>query len=47
MIRGVVTRYEGIVRLSVFGRRGQRETVEAVVDLSFIHNSNRDAPSTA
>ena len=35
MIRGVVTRYEGIVRLSVFGRRGQRETVEAVVDTGY------------
>ena len=35
MIRGVVTRYEGIVRLSVFGRRGQREAVEAVVDTGY------------
>ncbi len=35
MIRGVVTRHEGIVRLSVFGRRGQRETVEAVVDTGY------------
>ena len=35
MIRGVVTRDEGIVRLSVFGRRGQRETVEAVVDTGY------------
>ena len=35
MIRGAVTRHEGIVRLSVFGRRGQRETVEAVVDTGY------------
>ncbi len=35
MIRGVVTRHEGIVRLSVFGRRGQREAVEAVVDTGY------------
>ncbi len=35
MIRGVVTRYEGIVRLPVFGRRGQREVVEAVVDTGY------------
>ena len=35
MIRGVVTRDEGIVLLSVFGRRGQREVVEAVVDTGY------------
>ncbi len=35
MIRGVVTRYEGLVRLSIFGRRGQRETVEAIVDIGY------------
>ena len=30
-----MTRHEGVVRLSVFGRRGQRETVEAVVDTGY------------
>ena len=35
MIRGTVTRYEGIVRLSVFGQRGQREEVEAIVDTGY------------
>ena len=35
MIRGTVTRYEGIVRLSVFSQRGQREEVEAIVDTGY------------
>lgn len=35
MIRGVVSGYEGIVRLSVFGKRGQRETIEAIVDTGY------------
>lgn len=35
MIRGTVTRYEGIVRLTVFGQRGQREEVEAIVDTGY------------
>ena len=35
MIRGTVTRYEGIVWLSVFGRRGQREEVDAIVDTGY------------
>ncbi|MCX7423715.1 MAG: hypothetical protein NT013_29845 [Planctomycetia bacterium] len=30
MIRGRVARHEGIVRLSVFGRAGHRETIEAM-----------------
>ena len=33
MIRGVVTEnHEGVVRLSIFGRQGQSEQIEAVVD---------------
>ncbi|MFM9960738.1 MAG: clan AA aspartic protease [Planctomycetaceae bacterium] len=35
MIRGVVTRSEGIVQLSVFGKRGQRETIAAIVDTGY------------
>ena len=35
MIRGTVMRYEGIVRLSVFSQRGQREEVEAIVDTGY------------
>ena len=35
MIRGVVSKHEGIVRLSVFGSRGQPEAVEAVVDTGY------------
>ncbi len=35
MIRGVVKRSEGVVRLSIFGRRGQQETVEAIVDTGY------------
>ena len=35
MIRGRVARHEGIVRLSVFGRAGHRETIEAVVDTGY------------
>lgn len=35
MIRGTVTKYEGIVRLVVFGRGGQREEVDAIVDTGY------------
>lgn len=35
MIRGVVKRSEGIVQISVFGKRGQRETIEAIVDTGY------------
>ena len=35
MIRGIVKNREGIVWLSVFGRRGQRETIEAIVDTGY------------
>ena len=35
MIRGIVKDREGIVRLSIFGRRVQRETVEAIVDTGY------------
>lgn len=35
MIRGVVKRSEGVVQLLVFGRQGQQEAVEAVVDTGY------------
>ena len=35
MIRGRVAKHEGIVRLSVFGRAGHPETIEAVVDTGY------------
>ena len=35
MIRGIVTSSEGIVQLSVFGKRGQQETIAAIVDTGY------------